>query len=121
MGAENIDGVVSAFKVNPSLLSSYHAGMNLLGNSGPMTLGNYLRTGKFELAPDMASLQKDILSIVATARKEAVEKINASSISDGEKKKALGEIDTKFQALNTPESLRAMAYHASAVLTNKGI
>lgn len=61
-------GVIGALRADPSLLSRYHAGMNLLGNSGPKTLGNYIRTGKFELAPDMKSLEADMKKLVEDAR-----------------------------------------------------
>lgn len=42
-------------------------------------------------------------------------------MTDAEKKTALAELDKRYEALNTPESIRTFAYHASALVTNDGV
>ncbi len=60
--------LVAAFKTNPTFLTQYHSGMNILGLRSQTTIGNYLKTGIFELAPDMQKLSDDMKKIVEEAR-----------------------------------------------------
>ncbi len=93
--------------------------MSILGNVGNEAWKNFFKTGKIDIAPDLTELNKLMLDLAKKEYESGAKKIVAlTDISAEEKAKVLKEVDARYQALTTPESIRTFSLAGSAVLTN---